>query len=313
MRWKSDLLLLSTTALWGTGFVAQRYVAGYLGTFTFNSMRFLLAGLLILLVLILSRRGRVGDLRLVDHQSPGILSPDILSPDILSPGTRPPASFLPGMALAGVFLFAAAGFQQAGLATTTIGNASFITGLYVVLVPVILFVALHQPVSWLSWLAVLVAAAGVAMLSLTSTFRLSPGDALELIGALMWALHIIQVGRLSRRGADLLVFSTVQFLVCGLLNLAVAFVLEPGEFGSALESWAVVLYSAAVPIGLGFTLQIAGQKHASLVDSAILLSMEAVFATLFGYLFLQETLALRQGFGCGLILAAMILAQLRSE
>lgn len=297
MRWKSDLLLLSTTALWGTGFVAQRYAAGYLGTFTFNSMRFLLAGLLILLVLILSRRWQGAASR---------------SPGILSPGTWPPASFLPGMALAGVFLFAASGFQQAGLATTTIGNASFITGLYVVLVPVILFVALRQHVSWLSWLAVLIAAAGVGLLSLTGSFHLSPGDALELIGAMMWALHIIQVGRLSRRGADLLVFSTVQFLVCGLLNLVAAFVLEPGEMASALESWPVVAYSAAVPIGLGFTLQIAGQKHAPLVDSAILLSMEAVFATLFGYLFLREALALRQIAGCGMILVAMILAQFRS-
>jgi drug/metabolite transporter (DMT)-like permease len=288
MRWKSDLLLLSATALWGTGFVVQRYAAGYLGTFTFNSTRFLLAGLLILLVLLGIRRGQAVD-------------------------GRAGLQFLPGMALAGVFLFAASGFQQAGLATTTIGNASFITGLYVVLVPVILFVALRQHVSWLSWLAVLVAAAGVGLLSLSDTFHLAPGDLLELIGALMWALHIIQVGRISRRGADLLTFSAVQFLVCGLLNLVAAFVLEPGEMSSALNSWPVVVYSAAVPIGLGFTLQIAGQKHAPLVDSAILLSMEAVFATLFGYLFLGEDLALRQIFGCGLILVAMILAQVRSQ
>jgi drug/metabolite transporter (DMT)-like permease len=288
MRWKSDLLLLSATALWGTGFVVQRYAASYLGTFTFNSTRFLLAGLLILLAWLGLRRGESSNLQSTAH-------------------------FVPGMALAGVFLFAASGFQQAGLATTTIGNASFITGLYVVLVPVILFVALRQHISWLSWLAVLVAASGVGLLSLSDSFHLAAGDALELIGALMWALHIIQVGRLSRRGADLLVFSTVQFLVCGLLNLIAAFVLEPGQMSSALESWPVVVYSAAVPIGLGFTLQIAGQKHAPLVDSAILLSMEAVFATLFGYLFLCEALVLRQVFGCSLILVAMILAQVRSE
>jgi drug/metabolite transporter (DMT)-like permease len=291
MRWKSDLLLLSATALWGTGFVVQRYAAGYLGTFTFNSTRFLLAGLLILLAWLGFPRAKT-DLRTTDLQST--------------------AHFYPGMALAGVFLFAASGFQQAGLATTTIGNASFITGLYVVLVPAILFVVLRQHVSWLSWLAVLVAAAGVGLLSLTESFHLAPGDVLELIGALMWALHIIQVGRLSRRGADLLIFSTVQFLVCGLLNLVAAFVWEPGQMASALASWPVVVYSAVVPIGLGFTLQIAGQKHAPLVDSAILLSMEAVFATLFGYLFLGEALILRQIAGCGLILVAMIMAQVRS-
>jgi drug/metabolite transporter (DMT)-like permease len=266
--------------------VAQRLAASQLGTFSFNSARFFLAGLLILLVSTSLRSSPAGN----------------------RPGSRLP---LPGMALAGALLFGAAGFQQAGLVITTIGNASFITGLYVVLVPLILFVGLGRRVHWLSWVAVLLAAGGVALLSLSGPLRLAPGDALELLGALMWALHILLVGHLSGRGAPVLIFSAVQFLVCGVLNLGAALLFEPGGVAAAFTAWPVVLYSALVPIGLGFTLQIAGQKHAPPVDSAILLSMEAVFATWFGYLFLREALSATQILGCGLIFAAMLLAQWR--
>lgn len=217
------------------------------------------------------------------------------------------------MILAGILLFAGAGLQQAGLVTTTISNASFITGLYVVLVPLILLVVLRQRVAWLSWVAVGLAAAGVTLLSLKGELRLAPGDALELIGAFLWALHVILVGWLARQGVDVLAFSAIQFFTCGLLNLALALGIEPGGAGALLAAWPVVVYSALIPIGMGFTLQIAGQKHAPPVDAAIILSMEAVFGTLFGYLFLHELLAPQQLAGCGLILAAMILAQVKGQ
>jgi len=215
------------------------------------------------------------------------------------------------MLLAGVILFGAHGLQQAGLVTTSIGNASFITGLYVVLVPVILFVFWKKHIHWLSWVAVGVATIGVMLLSLQGELKLTPGDGLVLIGAVMWAMHIILVGRLARLGTDILWFSVIQFTVCGLLNFFLAVVLDPQGFTSLVASWQVVLYSAIFPIGLGFSLQIAGQKQAPPVDAAIILSMEAVFATLFGFLFLNELLTARQLFGCLLILIAMILAQLR--
>jgi drug/metabolite transporter (DMT)-like permease len=218
---------------------------------------------------------------------------------------------IPWMMLAGTFLFAAAGLQQAGLFTTTIGNASFITGLYVVLVPLILFVVWKKQVHWLSWLAVGIAVIGVMLLSLQGEFRLAPGDGLELMGAVMWALHVLLVGRLASKGANILWFSVIQFSVCGLLNLLLALIVEPAGVQSLISSWQVVVYSAIFPIGLGFSLQIAGQKHAPPIDAAIILSTEAVFGTFFGYLFLNELLTIRQLFGCALILAAMILAQLK--
>ncbi len=282
MRWKSDLILLAVAAIWGSGFVAQRLATTQLSTSYFNGGRFLLASLLVL-VLALLQRGR----------------------------PRVPWTEAPFMVLTGGLLFLAAWLQQAGLVTTTIGNASFITGMYVVLVPIILLVFWKKKVSWLTWVAVFLAALGVMLLSLQGEFRLARGDVLELAGAVMWALHVILVGRLAERGVNVLWFSVIQFATCAALNFLLAFSLEPQGVSSMIAAWPVIAYSGILPIGVGFTLQIAGQKHAPAVDAAIILSTEAVFGTLFGYLFLQELLSLRQLFGCALLLAAMILAQLR--
>jgi drug/metabolite transporter (DMT)-like permease len=279
MRWKSDLILLFVAAIWGSGFVAQRLATEQLGTFYFNGGRFLLAALILLPFTRLRWRG--------DRKQ------------------------IPWMLLAGVFLFAAAGFQQAGLVTTSISNASFITGLYVVLVPLILFFFFRKQVYWLSWVAVAVAVLGVMLLSLQGEFRLAPGDGLELMGAFLWALHVILVGRLAMMGVDIIWFAVIQFAACGLLNLLLAAGIDPQGSQSMISSWPVIVYSAILPIGLGFTLQIVGQKHAPSIDAAIILSTEAVFGTLFGYLFLNELLSVRQLFGCVLILAAIILSQLR--
>lgn len=285
-RLKSDLVLLFVAAVWGTGFVAQRLAAAEMDAFTFNAGRFLIAALVIFLAARLQKAEKTN---------------------------APAKNQLPWMMLAGVLLFAAAWLQQAGLATTTVGNAGFITGLYVVLVPLILFVILRERVAWSQWLAVLIAVAGVGLLSLTDEFRLAPGDVLELAGAVIWALHVILVGRLAGQGADIMRFSAIQFATCGALNLGFAFALYPGVVQNLISSWMPVLYSALIPIALGFTLQIAGQKHAPAVDAAIILSTEAVFAALFGYLLLGEMLGGRQILGCALIMVSILLAQLRPQ
>jgi drug/metabolite transporter (DMT)-like permease len=281
MRWKSDLILLFVAAIWGSGFVAQRFAAVILDPFYFNGGRFLLAAILLLPLTRFQWK--------VERRQ------------------------IPWMMLAGTLLFAASWFQQAGLATTTISNASFITGLYVVLVPLILFLVWKKKLYWLSWGAALLAGVGVGLLSLQGEFKLNPGDILELMGAVVWALHVILVGRLANQGVDVLWFAILQFSACALLSLSLAFGLNPQGVSAFAETWQAVVYSAIFPVGLGFTLQAAGQKGAPSVDAAIILSMEAVFGTLFGYLFMHELLTLRQLAGCLLILVAMILAQLKQD
>ena len=291
MRLKADLTLLFVAAIWGSGFVAQRLAAASLTTYHFNAGRFLLAGLLLFVFTHLQKRFAPAE------------------PTIPTHGTSHRQVI--GMVLAGLLLFAGANLQQMGLETTTISNASFITGMYVVLVPLILFFWGQKQISKLSWLAVGLAVLGIMLLSLRDELRLAPGDALELAGAFLWALHIIQVGRLSSQGVNVLNFSIIQFAICGTLNLFLAFGLHPGQMHSLSASWAVVLYSAIFPIGLGFSLQIAGQRHAPPVDAAIILSMEAVFATLFGYLFLRELLLPQQWAGCALLLLAALISQIK--
>ncbi len=289
MRLKSDLLLLFVAAIWGSGFVAQRLAAAQLSVFYFNGWRFLLASLLLYALLRLQprpRQARENAHRLTRGQ-------------------------LLWMALAGVLLFAAAGLQQAGIATTTVGNAGFITGLYVVLIPLILSIFWKQRIGPRTWLSVGLAVIGVMLLSLQAELRLSPGDGLELIGAFTWALHVILVGWLAMQGVNALTFSMVQFLVCGALNLALGLGLDPSGAANLLSSWPMVLYSAIIPIGLGFTLQISGQRHAPAVDAAILLSTEGVFGALFAFFILGEGLSGRQLLGCALIFVAIVLSQLK--
>jgi len=288
MRWKSDLILLAAAFVWGSGFVAQRFAALRMSTFAFNGWRFLIAALVIFLFTTLTHRKNMGAASRIDRKQ------------------------IPWMILAGALLFLASGLQQAGLATTSIGNASFITGLYVVLVPLILSLIWRHQVSWLSWVAVGLSVIGVMLLSLQGELRFSSGDVLELAGALMWAFQIILVGWLAGRGVNVLQFSIIQFATCGFLNLVLAVGLDPNGVMALEETWQAVVYSALFPIAMGFSLQIMGQRHAPPVDASIIMSTEAVFGTLFGFFFLGELLNFQQLMGCALIMAAMIMAQLRS-
>jgi drug/metabolite transporter (DMT)-like permease len=279
VRLKSDLILLLVALIWGSAFAAQRVAAEHLGPFLFNGLRFLVA---VAVLLPLARfRPRVE------------------------------RKMLPWVALTGTVLFLASVLQQAGMQYTTAGNAGFITGLYVVLVPVVLVVILRQPVSWATWLAALLATLGALLLSTGGELKqLNPGDALELAGALAWALHVILVGWLARR-VDVLSFVIGQDLVAGLLNLFFAGFTDMGTLpGLAQAGWAV-LYTGVFSIGIGYALQGIGQKHAPPSDAALILSLESVFAAIFGFIFLKEYLSPVQLLGCGLIFVAIIQVQIR--
>lgn len=274
-RVRANLCLLLAAAIWGTSFVAQRMIANEVSVFLFNAGRFLVGALVLL--------------PFAYHRRPG-------------------PSLMRWAAPAGVFLFAASAFQQAGLRTTTAGNAAFITGLYVVLVPLMLWAALRQPVSRIAWSAALLAGCGAYLLSSGGTVRFSGGDGLELAGAAFWAVHVIWVGRAAGR-VDILHFSIGQFLICALLNLGVGLTLGSANLSGLTASWGAVAYTGVFSIGVGFTLQALGQRRAPASDAAIILSIESVFAALSGFVFLGEQMGLLQLLGCGLILAAVLLAQ----
>ncbi len=276
-RLRADLCLLAVAAIWGTAFVALRVAVDHLGPFLNNGLRFILAAL-VLLPFAARRRPRLSG-----WQWRWAL-------------------------VAGLVLFAASGIQQAGLRFTTAGKAGFVTGLYVVLVPPLLAIGWRQRVSRTLWLASLLAAGGLLLLSGADLRGLNGGDALVLVSALFWALHVVVIGHAAPR-TDVLSLATVQYAVCGVLSLAVGLAAEGQTLGGLAQAWWTVLYTGVVSVAVGYTLQVVGQRYAPPADAAVLMSTEAVFAALFGWLFLGELLSPGQAAGCGLMFAAMVLAQ----
>ena len=278
MRLKSDFILLLVALIWGSAFAAQRVAADHLGPFLFNGVRFIIA----VLVLLPMARFRL----------------------------KVERGILPWVALAGIVLFTASFFQQAGMQYTTAGNAGFITGLYVVLVPLAMVTFLRQTVSRWTWLAAGIATIGALLLSTGGEIKLNPGDALELAGAGAWAVHVLLVGWLARR-TDVLSFVILQDLVSAVLNVVFSLFTDISTLPGLLPAAWAVLYTGIFSIGIGYALQGIGQRHAPPADAAIILSLEAVFAALFGFMFLNERLLPVQVLGCFLILVAIIQVQLR--
>jgi drug/metabolite transporter (DMT)-like permease len=284
MRLKADLTLLLVAFIWGTAFVAQR-VAGQMGSvYFFNGVRFLLAALVVLIFAWNARRVSGTSSR-------------------LQPGQYK------WMAIAGFFLFMGSALQQAGLVYTTAGNAGFITSLYVVLVPILLFLFWGEKFHWLAVLAMGMALAGAFLLSTGGQFQIQKGDALALAGALFWSIHVLLLGKYASR-FEALSFSVGQLVVCGVISLVIGFFREPGmPINGAL--FFAIAYTAIFSIGLCYTLQVWGQKHTPPADAALLLSLESVFAVLAGWLLLGERLTGIQVLGCVLIFFAVLLSQLK--
>ena len=278
MRLKSDLILLLVAFIWGSAFAAQRVAADHLGPFIFNALRFFVAVIILL---------PIARFRLKVERG-----------------------ILPWIALAGTALFTASALQQAGMQYTTAGNAGFITGLYVVLVPLVMVIFLRQPVSRWTWVAALIATIGALLLSTGGELKLNPGDVLELVGAGAWAVHVLLVGWLARR-TDVLSFVILQNLVSAVLNVVFSLFTDISTLPGLMPAAWAVLYTGVFSIGVGYALQGMGQRHAPPTDAALILSLEAVFAALFGFFFLNERLLPIQILGCMMILGAIIQVQLR--
>lgn len=283
MRLKADLTLFLISIIWGSAFVAQR-LAGQVGSvYIFNGLRYLLAGLVVLPFAWRSFKSTKATI------------------------PRPQAKW---MFIAGFFLFLGSGLQQAGMQYTTAGNAGFITSLYVVLIPILLFFFWGEKPHWMFIVAVILAMAGAFLLSTGGKFdALQLGDVLELIGALFWAFHVIILGKYASK-YEAMSFSVGQLLICGLLNLALGVVVEPMPVFDPSLLFAIG-YTAIFSLGLCYTLQIWAQKHTPPADAALIIGLESVFAVLSGWLILNEILGPIQIVGCVMIFVAVILSQFK--
>ncbi len=285
---KTDSLLLLTALIWGFAFVAQRVGMEHVGPFGFNGVRFAL-GCLVLLPFLCRNGLRAGR---VFRREPALLSLPRLG----------------GGLLAGLILFCGASFQQVALVYTTAGNAGFITGLYVVLVPIIGISLGHRTHAG-TWAGAGLAGVGLYLLSVVGSFAISAGDLLVLVSAFFWAIHVHLIGWLSPR-QDPLKLAFLQFAACAALSLLTSVAVEPN---TARGYWAAaipLLYGGGLAVGVAYTLQVVAQQRAKPAHTAILLSLEGVFAAVGGWLLLGETLSPRAIVGCLLMLCGMLLSQL---
>jgi len=284
---KSNLMLLFAAAIWGFGFVAQRLGMNFLEPFAFNSMRFLLGSLSLLpLLWILYRK------------TPAITVQESDKSLLLKGGIS-----------CGLVLFVAATLQQYGLFYTTAAKAGFITGLYLILVP-ILGIFLRHKTGLSIWLGAALALVGLYLLSVNDNFSMSRGDTLIFVGALFWAFHILVIDHFSGR-VDPIQLSAVQFLVCGALSLGISLLIETPTLTSIIDCWKPILFAGVVSVGIAYTLQVVAQKNANPSHAAIIMSLEAVFAAIGGVWLLDETLSSRAWFGCALMMAGMFLSQVK--
>ena len=283
---KSSIALSITAIIWGLAFVAQRVSLDFLGGFSFNAIRFALGALSLAPVsLVLNARLPKG--------SRGSWS------DALKAG-------LP----CGAVLFSGAGLQQIGMNWTTAGKAAFLTGLYIILVPLAGFLSGKKPGKAVGVGAVF-GLAGLYLLSVNENLSLGLGDILELIGAFFWAAHILLLGKFSRR-VDPIRLSIVQFLVCAILSAVPALLFEHTTVNAIRGALPVILYAGIFSVGIAYTLQAVGQKGMASGPATLILSMETVVAAIGGALFLSEAMSIRGLIGCGLMFAGMLLAQLRT-
>ncbi len=279
----SSLLLTVAAIIWGFAFVAQKVGMEYIGPFLFNGIRFIM-GSIILLPIVILMKPKQNNLENFKNKN----------------------TYLFGILL-GAILFLASSAQQIGMVTTTAGNAGFITGLYVIFVP-IFGIILKQLVPKIIWPAATMAIAGLYLLSVKEGFTISVGDIWVSISAILWAVHVLLVGHLSKQ-INPIFLALQQFLVCGILSLITSLSFETININSIMLAWGPLLYGGVLSVGVAFTLQVVGQKHAHPASASLILSAESLFAAIGGWLILNEQMSLRALSGCALILTGIILVQ----
>jgi len=279
--------LILASAIWGLAFVAQRVGMGSVGPFMFGAARYMLGALtLYLLIRVMRLRGQ----------------------DI--PITK---GAIKGGLTCGVFLLLGSTLQQSGLVYTTASKAGFITALYIVLVPVLAGVIFRKKIRLRVWVGVALATLGLYLVSFSGTLEdINIGDVMMFIGAFLWAGHIFAIDHFVKK-YEPLVLSMVQFTFASIASAVLTLMFETVELQGVLEVAVPILYTGIFSAGIGFTLQMMGQRHTDPTITSMILSLEAVFGAVGGYLLLNEIMTARELTGFALIFIAIILAQLPAK
>ena len=286
----SLLSALLCTFIWGTTFIAQDTGMDTIGPLTFNAVRFLIGFISIIPIAFIFE-----------------------SKKITNEINNNKKLFLKLSFWIGLFLFLGTFLQQAALLYTDVANAAFFTGFYVPMVPIILFMFYSKNIHWSIWPSVLLCVAGVYLLSDFTDATVRFGDGLVILCALFWALHIIFIGKFIQNFNIPLFFGALQGLIVSLFSFLFAIFFEDISFINILNESTSIIYAGVLSGGIAFTLQIYAQKKISPAPSAIIFSLEGVFAAIAAWIILDQVLGLNNLIGCFFILVGVIISQILPE
>jgi len=295
----ANLMLILTAVIWGSAFVAQRVGMDYVGPLAFNTTRFIFSALTLIPVMYF--RGREKK----KWFNEGFVDNPLFQEDI----KKQRKNLIKAGCICGVILFCASTFQQFGLVFTTAGKTAFITALYILLVPIFSLLLRHRP-GIQCWIGVAFGTVGLYLLCITESFTIARGDLIVLIGAGFWTAHILAIDYFLPQITNPVKLSFIQFCACALISLICTLLFEDISIPAIGTAIIPILYAGVLSGGVGFTLQIIGQRNANPTVASLILSMEAVFGAVFGYFILQEILTPREFMGCVLMFAAIIISQL---
>lgn len=279
---KKNILLLITAAIWGFNFVAQHVAMDSMGPLFYQFVRFVIASI-VMGIIVLIRHSKDGDHSYIKY---GILC--------------------------GVVLFSASACQQVGLVITAPGKAAFITALYVVFVPVLSIFTVKRPDGNI-WISVVLAIIGLYLLTVKSEFGISTSDIYILASAVLYSIHIMLIDKFAPN-VDIYKYNLIQFSTVAVLSIISCFIFkEEIVTSSIIDGLPLFLYSGVLSTGVAYTTQTLGQVDNNPTIASLIMSMESVFATLGGYLFLHNVLSRNEMIGCILIMIAIINAEVPSR
>lgn len=305
---RNTFFLFLTAMIWGAAFVAQSVSMDYIGPFTFICLRSVIGGLFLIPVIIVLDGIRKKN----QNESANVVSSENTLYNIETEEKQRLSwknkQLIEGGIVCGILLFFANCFQQTGIQYTTVGKAGFITTFYIIIVPLIgLFFKKYCGI--LTWIGVIIALAGLYFLCITQKLTIQRGDALILCCSVLYAGQILAIDHYNPF-VDGVKMSCIQFLTGGVLGAVFMFLFENPSVAMILSAAGPILYTGIMSTGVGYTLQIVGQKGLNPTVAALILSLESVFSALSGYVFLHQVLTTRELIGCVLMFIAIVLAQL---
>lgn len=294
-----------TSFIWGSAFVAQSSGMDYVGPYTYNMARNVLAFLFLIPVIYVIGKKKGG----TDNAGSGTGIDDTASGEANWKSILlPDRTTLVGGIYCGLVMAVASSLQQIGITMTTAGKAGFITALYIILVP-LMGVFIGKKIPRIIWFCVVLAMAGFYLLCVKEGFSISKGDILVLFCSVGFSVHIMTIDYFTSKGVDGVKMACIQFAVAAIVMTPVMFALENPSVSGLLSAWMTIAYAGILSSGVGFTLQIVAQKDTDPTTATLIMSLESVFAAVSGCLFLNEVLLPKEILGCILVFVAVILAQ----